>query len=104
MFVSLIVVLPEIQTVLLIPNTAVQYASFGDSVFVIDRVETGLVARSQFVKLGEARGDFVTVIAGLQAGDEIVSAGGFKLRNDTAIAINNRLQPDFKLTPHVDDQ
>ena len=75
MFATIDVLLPEKKSVLLIPVTAVQYATFGDSVFVIEpakNTETNqvvqsekLIARQQFVKLGESRGDFVVVTKGL---------------------------------------
>lgn len=105
MFVRVSVVLPEQETVLSIPATAVVHATYGDSVFVIDAKpnektgNTDLIARQQFVKLGKTRGDFVAVKSGLQENDLIVSTGAFKLYNGQAIVENNELAPEFQLEP-----
>jgi membrane fusion protein (multidrug efflux system) len=114
MFATIDVLLPENKSVLLIPVTAVQYATFGDSVFVIEpakNTETNqvvqpekLIARQQFVKLGESRGDFVVVNKGLNETDKIASTGVFKLRNGGSIVINNRVVPNFSTTPNVSDE
>ncbi len=118
MFTNIEVVLPNPNDVLIIPITAVQYATYGDSVFVVEPKEaadsvniTGsseelpaLVARQQFVRLGETRGDFVVVTKGLSEGEQIVSAGVFKLRNGAPVVINNNVVPDFSLTPSLKDQ
>lgn len=77
-------------TPLVVPSTAIIYASYGDTVFVIENDKDGKkIARQQFVQLGKARGDFVEVLKGLNVGDEVVSAGGFKLFTGTAVVINN---------------
>jgi membrane fusion protein (multidrug efflux system) len=114
MFATIDVLLPENKSVLLIPVTAVQYATFGDSVFVIEpakNTETNqvvqpekLIARQQFVKLGESRGDFVVVKKGLNETDKIASTGVFKLRNGGSIVINNSVVPNFSTTPNVRDE
>lgn len=102
MFVTAAVGLPVRQEVLAIPATAVLYAPYGDSVFVVadDKERKGGKAlRQQFVRLGEKRGDFVAVIDGLKGGETIVSTGVFKLRNGQAVVVDNRLAPDFKQAP-----
>ncbi|MBI1920342.1 MAG: efflux RND transporter periplasmic adaptor subunit [Geobacter sp.] len=102
MFVNVAVGLPTRQQVLAIPATAVLYAPYGDSVFVVaddKEKKGGKVLRQQFVRLGEKRGDFVAVTGGVKAGDEIVSTGVFKLRNGQAVVVDNRLAPPFKLAP-----
>ena len=114
MFVTLQVVLPEQLDVVLIPITAVQYATFGDSVFVIEEKndhdadnhadQPSLVARQQFVKLGRTRGDYVVVTKGLSPGQKIVSAGVFKLRNGAPVTINNSVALEYSLNPDVIDQ
>jgi membrane fusion protein (multidrug efflux system) len=109
MFVSVAVVSPDIDQVLAIPNTAVAYATFGDSVFVVTEQQdpkTGektLVASQQFVQLGRAKGDFVEVKAGVKVGETVVSAGVFKLQNGAPILINNDTRPEFKLNPTPDN-
>lgn len=105
MFVNVSVILPEQNEVLIIPTMAVLYAPYGDSVFVVDTHKSEKngadekVLRQQFVRLGEARGDFVEVVSGLNENENIVTAGVFKLRNGQAVIIDNTLQPEFKLNP-----
>jgi membrane fusion protein (multidrug efflux system) len=105
MFAKAEVVLPEKSAALVIPGSAVSYAPFGDSVFVIEKKKdekTGKeteVIRQQFVRIGEARGDFVSVTEGLKAGETVVSTGVFKLRNGMAVTINNDLAPKPQTNP-----
>jgi membrane fusion protein (multidrug efflux system) len=94
------VVLPKTDPYLVVPTTAISFATFGDSVFVIDsNDEGGLVARQQFVQLGERRGDFVAVTKGLQANQKVVSEGVFKLRNGAAISLSETGKIDPQLAP-----
>jgi len=105
MFTNVTVVLPKTDNFLIIPSTAVLYAPYSDSVFVIEekKSEDGSPAaktvRQQFVTLGEKRGDFIVVKSGLEAGETIVSTGVFKLRNGQAVVVDNKLAPEFKLNP-----
>ena len=105
MFAKAEVVLPEKSSALVIPGSAVSYAPFGDSVFVIEKKKdekTGKetqVIRQQFVRIGESRGDFVSVTEGLKAGETVVSTGVFKLRNGMAVTINNDLAPKPQINP-----
>ena len=105
MFVKVDVILPEKSKTLVIPGSAVSYAPYGDSVFVIEKKKDektskeSQVIRQQFVRVGEARGDFVSVTKGLKAGDTVVSTGVFKLRNGMAVTINNDLAPKPQLNP-----
>ncbi|UCD35000.1 MAG: efflux RND transporter periplasmic adaptor subunit, partial [Nitrospiraceae bacterium] len=104
MFVTVDVALPDRQDVLLIPATAVLYAPFGDSVFIVEekvKKDGGmqLSLRQQFIRPGEKRGDFVNVVSGLSAGQTVVSTGVFKLRNGQAVIIDNSLAPEFSKDP-----
>jgi membrane fusion protein (multidrug efflux system) len=105
MYVTTSVGLPVRKKVVAIPATSVLYAPFGDSVFVVVDKEGkgGKLLRQQFVRLGERRGDFVAVTAGLKEGETIVSTGVFKLRNGQAVAVDNRLAPEFRLAPKPTD-
>ena len=109
MFVNVSVVLPARQKLLTIPATAVFYASYGDSVFVVDEQPSATkdgsakVVRQQIVQLGERRGDFVAVLSGLKEGDTIVSTGVFKLRTGQAVVVDNTLAPEFKLSPRPEN-
>lgn len=105
MFVGVTVVLPGTEAVLTIPTTAVLYAPYSDSVFVIEEKKdaagapAGQRVRQQFVTLGEKRGDFIAVVSGLSAGQTVVSTGVFKLRNGQSVVVDNTLAPQFKLAP-----
>ncbi len=105
MFVEVDLVLERSEDVLLIPATAVLYAPYGDSVFVVEDGEAGpdgrkpLVARQRPVRLGAGVGDFIVVTEGLKAGERIASTGVFKLRPGMPVVIDNTLAPDAQLAP-----
>jgi len=102
MFVNAAVGLPVRMKVVSIPSTAVLYAPYGNSVFLVadDKAgKGGKTLRQQFVRLGEKRGDFVVVTDGLKEGETIVSTGVFKLRNGQAVVVDNRLAPPFRKSP-----
>jgi len=108
MFVNVAVVLPAQDKVLPIPATAVLYAPYGDSVFVVEEKREqnsppGKIVRQQFVRLGKKRGDFIAVSSGLNEGETIISTGVFKLRNGQAVVVDNTLAPEFKLMPKAND-
>ena len=109
MFAKAEVTLPEKHKTLVIPGSAISYAPFGDSVFVIDKQKdekTGKesqVIRQQFVRVGEARGDFVAITQGLKAGEVVVGTGVFKLRNGMTVTINNDLAPKPQINPNPVD-
>jgi membrane fusion protein (multidrug efflux system) len=109
MFAKIDVLLPDKQKTLVVPGTAISYAPYGDSVFVIEKKKdekTGKesqVLRQQFVRVGEARGDFVSITKGLEDGQQIVSTGVFKLRNGMSVVINNDLAPKPQLNPKPAD-
>ena len=109
MFANVSVVLPSTDQVLVIPATAVLFAPYGNSVFVVEEKkdhQTGRsseVLRQQLVRLGVRRGDFVVVASGLKAGETVVTTGVFKLRNGIAVTVNNTLAPDAQLDPHPSD-
>jgi len=117
MFANVSVVLPEQGSLVTVPATSLVHASYGDSVFVVEDkkdVAGGAatpaagpapkVARQQFVRVGASRGDFVSIIDGVQVGQDIVSAGAFKLRNGSAVTVNNEVNVDPQLSPHPDNR
>lgn len=103
MYVQAVVVLPEADPVTVIPSTAVLSAPYGDSVFVVESAtngpSAGLVVRQQFVKLGPRRGDYVSVTAGLEPGQQVVSAGVFKLRSGLPVRVTDVPTPEPRLRP-----
>jgi membrane fusion protein (multidrug efflux system) len=113
LFVKVSVIEPTKETVVAIPATAIVHASFGDSVFVVEdeKDEAGnlvkgpdgapfKVARQQFVKTGSLRGDFIAIPEGIKAGDEVVTAGAFKLRNRARVAVSTAAELHPELQPH----
>lgn len=95
---------------LIIPLTSIQYAPYGDAVYVIEQIKNEisgkqyLGARQQFVKLGATQGDWVQVIDGLQEGQEIATTGVFKLRQGVSIMVNNEIQPNLQKKPDLKDR
>ena len=98
MFVQTTVALGGGQTVISLPASAVNYAPYGDSVFVVsdlkdDKGRTYRGVRQQIVKLGPTRGDQIAVLSGIKPGDEVVTSGVFKLHNGAAVLVNNKVRP-----------
>jgi membrane fusion protein (multidrug efflux system) len=108
MFVQVEVGVGARRTVIPLPASAISYAPFGDSVFVVTEMTSPKGqgyrgVRQQFVKLDGAHGDQVGVVSGIHPGDEIVTSGVFKLRNGAAVAINNKVQPGNNPAPRPED-
>jgi membrane fusion protein (multidrug efflux system) len=108
MFVQAEVILGSSNSVVALPASAISYAPYGDSVFIVSELkdpngQTYRGVRQQFVKLGPGRGDQIAVISGIKAGEEVVTSGVFKLRNGAAVLINNTVQPDNKRAPKPED-
>ena len=98
MFVQAEVTLGPTRSVIVLPASAISFAPYGDSVFVVTDMkgEDGKPyrgVRQQLVKVGPARGDQVAIVEGVKAGDEVVTSGLFKLRNGAAVQINNAVRP-----------
>ena len=96
------------ETVIALPASAINYAPYGDSVFVVTELKDAngqayRGVRQQVVKLGAARGDLIAVLSGVKPGDEIVTSGVFKLRNGAPVTVNNKVQPGNSLTPKPED-
>jgi membrane fusion protein, multidrug efflux system len=110
MFVNVDVLSGETRQTLVVPATAVLYAPYGDSVYVLEEKkdektgQVAMVAQQRFIRAGDRRGDFVAVVDGLKKGETIVSSGAFKLRNGMAVAVNNALAPDPKLAPRPENR
>lgn len=112
MFANVAVLLPNQGEVVTAPQTAIVHASFGDSVFVVEDKKPGSpgadkspsgatikIARQQFIRTGETRGDFVAILDGVTAGQELVTAGAFKLRNNSPIVVDNAVQSKPEMAP-----
>ncbi|HKP58367.1 MAG TPA: efflux RND transporter periplasmic adaptor subunit [Polyangiales bacterium] len=114
MFVRAQVVLPRDEKLLVVPATAIMYAPYGDSVYVVEQAKSdkpdekpaekpGLVAQQKFVRLGATRGDYVAIVKGLKPGEQVVVTGAFKLRNGSSVTINNELLPAASERPKPND-
>ena len=108
MFVQVEIAVGASRPVIALPASAINYAPYGDSVFVITDLkdpkgQTYRGVKQQFVKVEGARGDQVAVISGLNPGDEVVTSGVFKLRNGAAVQVNNKVQPGNSPTPKPED-
>ncbi len=104
MFAKVSVILPQREQVIALPVSSVHYAPYGDSVFIVgdDKDEDGKPIKSvkeQFVKLGTARGDLIAIVSGVKPGDEVVTAGVFRLKSGAAVIINNKVQPNSEASP-----
>ena len=104
MFVQTEVMLGATSAVVSLPASAISYAPYGDSVYVVTDMknqngQTYRGVRQQFVKLGTTRGDQIAVVSGVKPGDEVVTSGVFKLHNGAAVVVNNKVQPGNNPTP-----
>jgi membrane fusion protein (multidrug efflux system) len=109
MFVQAQVMLGAAQRIVALPASAINYAPYGDSVFIVTDLknpqgQSYRGVRQQVVKLGGARGDQIAVLSGINAGEEIVTSGVFKLRNASPIQVNNAVQPGNSPTPQTEDK
>ncbi|MDP9150565.1 MAG: efflux RND transporter periplasmic adaptor subunit [Myxococcota bacterium] len=117
MFASVSVILPKRDDLVTIPATALVHAAYGDSVFVVEPRkddagapvtgadgQPGKLARQQFVRVGESRGDFVAILDGVTPGQEVVSAGAFKLRNGSGVVVRNDVRVAPELNPHRENR
>ncbi|MGE5344699.1 MAG: efflux RND transporter periplasmic adaptor subunit [Acidithiobacillales bacterium] len=108
MFVQTQVLLPSSEAVIALPASAINYAPYGDSVFVVAEMKgpdgtTYRGVHQQIVKLGSARGDQIAVTFGLESGQEVVTSGVFKLRNGAPVQVNNKVQPTNNPAPKPED-
>lgn len=109
MFVQAEVLLGAGRSVIPLPASAINYAPYGDSVYVVTDLKapdgaTYRGVRQQVVTLGAARGDQVAVLTGLNPGEEVVTSGVFKLRNGAAVQVNNAVQPANSPAPTPEDR
>ena len=108
MFVQVQLAVGASRSVIALPASAINYAPYGDSVFVISDLkdpkgQTYRGVRQQFVKVDGSRGDQVAIVSGLNPGEEVVTSGVFKLRNGAAVQVNNKVQPANSSAPNPED-
>ena len=108
MFVQVEMMLGGSSPVVELPASAISYAPYGDSVYVLSDLkgpngQSYRGVRQQFVKLGGERGDEVAVLSGVNPGDEVVTSGVFKLHNGAAVLVNNTVRPENDPAPKPED-
>lgn len=108
----------EARRVIVIPQTAISFNPYGNSVYVISEVPPArdektadgkpagskLVVKQRFVKTSTTRGDLVAVTEGLKPGERVVTSGLLKLRNDAVVTINNKVQPAADAQPSPENR
>ena len=109
MFATVVLASGGPQRFLTLPQTAVSYNPFGDTVFIVEESKgkdekVVLVAQQKFVTTGEARGDQVAILSGVKEGDTVVTAGQIKLRSGFPVIVNNAIQPTNEPAPRPKDQ
>jgi membrane fusion protein (multidrug efflux system) len=104
MFVRAEVAVGTSAAVITLPASAINYAPYGDSVFVVTDLKdpagkTYRGVRQRIVTTGKMRGDQIAVTSGIKPGDEVVTSGVFKLRNGAAVFVNNTIRPENNPSP-----
>jgi membrane fusion protein (multidrug efflux system) len=105
MYARVSVVLPESQEVVAIPSSSIHYAPYGDSIFVVSDLKDEKTGKSfkgvteKFITLGQTRGDLVAITKGLNPGEEVVTAGVFRLKNNAPVTVNNEIKPGSETAP-----
>ncbi len=109
MYLDVELPLGESRDVIPLPASAINYAPSGDSVFVVSDMKDEKTGKSykgvrqQIVKIDGTKGDQVAIVSGLNPGDEVVSAGAFRLRNAAPVQVNNSVQPSNSPKPNPEE-
>jgi membrane fusion protein, multidrug efflux system len=108
MFAKVSVIMTEKQNVVAIPATAIHYAPYGDSIFIVSQMKDPQGkeykgVKEQFIKLGQSRGDMIAIVSGLKPGDEVVTSGVFRLKTGAHVNVNNQIKPGTDLAPNPAD-
>jgi membrane fusion protein (multidrug efflux system) len=95
------------QNLITLPQTAIAYNPYGDTVYIVDTKGNDAsgkpqqVARQAFVTTGATRGDQVAVLKGVNEGEMIVTSGQIKLHNGSTVLIDNTVAPTADASPNV---
>jgi len=110
MYASVEVQAGSIERHLTLPQTAVTYNAYGDTVFIVEESGKGadgkplLTVKQTFVTVGGTRGDQVAILKGIKEGDMVVTSGQMKLKNGSPVIINNQVQPANEAAPKPVDE
>lgn len=93
---------------IVLPATSIQYAPYGDTVYIVEDMtdpkgQAFKGVRQQVVKIGESRGDRIAIVSGVKPGEEVVTSGVFKLRQGSAVSVNNSILPENSEKPTPED-
>jgi len=110
MYAAVEVLAGAAQDYLTLPQTAITFNPYGETVFVLDEngeEENGkpvLIAKQKFVVVGQTRGDQIAALKGLREDDLVVTSGQLKLKNGSKVIVNNQVQPSNDANPEPVDQ
>ena len=110
MFASVEVEVGVAKPYLTLPQTAVNFNPYGETVFVVEASENDvngapiMKAKQTFITVGEMRGDQISVVKGIKEGNIVVSSGQHKLKNGSVVIINDKVQPGNDPAPEPVDQ
>jgi membrane fusion protein, multidrug efflux system len=110
MYATVDIVTGSQQDLITLPQTAITYNPYGDTVYIVDtkdpdgKGQRQQVARQTFITTGATRGDQVAVLKGVNEGDMVVTSGQLKLHNGSAVTINNSVTPTADAAPTVIDR
>jgi membrane fusion protein (multidrug efflux system) len=110
MYASVEVKAGAIHSYLTLPQTAVTFNPYGETVFVIEESGKGpdgkplLTVRQAFVTVGPTRGDQIAILKGINENDIVVTSGQLKLKNGSRVIINNQVQPSNEAAPRPPDE
>lgn len=110
MYASVEVKAGAAQRYLTLPQTAVTFNPYGETVFVVEESGKGpggqplLAVRQTFVTTGATRGDQIAILKGIKEGDIVVTSGQLKLKNGSRISIDNEVTPSNEAAPTPKDE
>lgn len=110
MYASVVVRSGAVQHYLTLPQTAVTFNPYGETVFLIEEKGKGpegqplLIARQAFVTTGPTRGDQIAILKGIKGEDVVVTSGQLKLKSGSRVIINNQFQPSNNPAPKPPDE
>jgi membrane fusion protein (multidrug efflux system) len=110
MYATVSIAAGDRQQYVTLPQTAVTYNPYGETIFVVDdkgpdeKGQPQLIARQTFVVAGPTRGDQVAIMSGVSEGQTVVTAGQVKLHNGTPLLIDNAIRPTADANPLPVDQ
>jgi len=110
MYGSVTVESGAVEQYLTLPQTAVTFNPYGESVYIIEDGGKGpdghplLTVKQTFVTVGETRGDQVAILKGINPGETVATSGQLKLKNGSAVIIDNTIQPSNNPAPNPVDQ